>query len=172
MYLRDAFPSLRAALSLKTVGYGAFFAAALVFAGLVSGAIHRSFHAWPGDGLLKAVGVALVVAGLTLRPGALVTRYREAHLSWASSMEPALAQAKTAGKPAIVDFFAEWCAACKELDRYVYTEPEFAQEAERYAIDGLPTILFIDSTGKVREDLTLKGFVEAPTFVARMKEVR
>jgi thioredoxin:protein disulfide reductase len=95
-------------------------------------------------------------------------------------------------RPLLIDFSAEWCAACKELEKYVFADDRFEREAgrfvlarvdgtnpspaldelyARYSVDGLPTVVMIDSDGKVREDLTVKGFLPAQEFVALLQKV-
>jgi thiol:disulfide interchange protein DsbD len=69
----------------------------------------------------------------------------------------------------IVDFWAEWCTACKELDKLAWADPRVREEAsrfvalkldgtdgsdlfqalsEKYAIVGMPTVVFIDPRGR------------------------
>lgn len=93
-------------------------------------------------------------------------------------------------KPVLIDFQAEWCVACLELATYTFSDPqviEFGknfillqvdattdsemvkQLKNEYEILGLPTVIFIDSNGKVRKELTLTGFEPAPKFLERMK---
>lgn len=193
LYLRDGFPALRQALSLKAVAYGALIAAALAFAGVLAGAVHRSFHAWPAEGLLKALGVLLVVLGITLRPDAPLASPAGARLEWLADEARAVAQAGSQKRPLLIDFSAEWCGACKELDKYVFSDDRFEKEARRfvlarvdatkaspevdaiharYSVGGLPTVVLIDSSGKVREELTVKGYLPPQEFVALLKKVR
>ncbi len=191
MYLRDAFPAFKALLSFENVAYGAIVASALVLVGMMLGAINRSFHIWPADGVLKALGVALVVLGITLRPHAPIAQ-PVAHATWHSDEASALAQAQ--GKPAIIDFSAEWCAACKELEHKTFPTAPFLDEVRKhgwslaridctqetpentalqakYKVVGLPTVIFIDASGKVREDLTLTGFLPPEEFAELMRKV-
>ena len=192
MYIRDAVPSVRTHLTLEELPRGAFVCGALVAAGILIGAVHRSFHDWPKDGLLKGLGVAVMVAGLILRSGAVLGTPLPKELAWARSEPSVVAAAVGAKRPVIIDFYADWCAACKELDRIVYPHESFRREAGRfdlvkidgtneppeiealykkYGVQGLPTVVFIGSDGKIRRDLTLTGFLEPEKFVARMKQV-
>jgi thiol:disulfide interchange protein DsbD len=194
IYLRDAFPALRTLLSLRTVAYGALLAAGLASLGVLMGAVSRSFHQWPLDGVLKGAGVLLAVAGITLRAGApLASPSLVPSADWLKSEAAAVAQAEAFRKPVLIDFFAEWCSACKELDRYVYTDPLFLEEARRfvlvkvdgtdetpeiealykkYKVDGLPTVILIDSGGKVHHELTIKGWLPPREFTHEMMKVK
>jgi thiol:disulfide interchange protein DsbD len=95
------------------------------------------------------------------------------------------------GRPVIIDFYADWCAACKELEVKTFPDPTVLAESERFLklrfdatqstpefealqakfkILGLPTIVFFDGK-EWRPDLTLTGFESAPEFVSRLKKV-
>lgn len=94
-------------------------------------------------------------------------------------------------KPIFIDFYADWCAACIELEEKTYVHPEVAELAKQFVafqfdatsdsdelqklkemfdIKGLPTVLFIDKKGTWVKDLTLTGFEEGPQFLERMKK--
>ncbi len=111
---------------------------------------------------------------------------------WTYYSGEALAKAKAQGKPVIIDFFADWCAACIELDEKTFTKPQFVQATKdfvllkvdasenfpeladlqkRYEVYGLPTIVFIDKNGTVVKDLTLTGFEEIEPMMARLKKL-
>ena len=104
-----------------------------------------------------------------------------------------LKQAKADNRPVMIDFYADWCAACKELDRYVYTDPMVVDESARFVnikvdgtnedesfeplyarfgVKGLPTVAFISSSGELLADPKVTGFLEAPQFLTELRKVR
>jgi len=207
-YLKDAFPALRNALDLAVTslgqGRGTALAAALTTVGILLGAVHLSFKEGARQFVLKGLGVALVVLALVLRGGALNASGDEKSLTWhyrlpenpptvaLTSLEAKLAQARAAGKPVMIDFFAEWCAACKELDRETYVAPDVIHEAsrfvnikvdatneeaveglyEKFSIQGLPTVAFVSSEGQILKDPKVTGFLDPKQFLTQLRKVK
>jgi len=206
-YVRDAFPALRTAAASMARSFGAhggtWLAAALAAAGILLGAIHRSFGAGPRSAVLKGVGVALVAGAVVLRLSALNAGAESAGLEWnvryageGTGPEPvnaALARAAAEHRPVMIDFFAEWCAACKELDRETYVAPSVVEEAsrfvrikadgtnstdpmdalyQRFGVNGLPTVAFVSSDGKVLDDPRVTGFLGPEKFTETLRQVR
>jgi len=109
-----------------------------------------------------------------------------------SEFEAVLQKAKEGGQPVLIDFFAQWCAACRELDKISWVEAKVQQEAERFvrikvdgtvdtpktgalyerfSVRGLPTVAFIDSQGKVLSKPRVEGFLGPRELLRRMQQV-
>src|SRR3954453_733370 len=104
------------------------------------------------------------------------------------------AVAATTGKPIVIDFFATWCIPCKELDEKTFSDATVAKDLDRftrvkadltnaddpivkeltkrYAIVGVPTVVFIDSSGREQQQLRLTGFEPPDKFLARTQQVK
>lgn len=96
--------------------------------------------------------------------------------------------AKADSKPTIIDFYADWCAQCKELDKYTYIDPKIIELSKKFnnikvdltkgdkeieskfKIQGLPVVAFIDKNGKEREDLRITGFLKPDEFIKVMEK--
>jgi thiol:disulfide interchange protein DsbD len=108
-------------------------------------------------------------------------------IQWSSSYDQGVAEAKDQNKPVIIDFYADWCVYCKKLDSDVFTDERIVNEAERFvtlkidaderpdlakdhAVLGLPTIVFLDSTGEEAD--RIESYVKADKFLGVMTSVR
>ena len=103
------------------------------------------------------------------------------------------AEAKSAGKPVMIDFWAQWCVYCKKLDKLVWNVPEVVAESlrfetikvdataaddaemtaikEEFKVPGLPRVIFIDSRGEVLHGRST-GWQKAEDMLEIMKSIR
>ncbi len=193
IYLKDLLPGLKPLFSAAPAA--ALLAAAVAGAGVLLGALQGSFHGGPNQRALKALGVTLLVGGVVYGAGAAGARERAhaaASFVWLHAEQEAVALARAEGRPVIVDFWAEWCAACKELDRLAWADPRVREEAsrfvkikvdgtestdevsaiqERYRVQGMPTVVFIDSAGREVADRVI-GAVDADEMLQRLRAVQ
>ena len=111
----------------------------------------------------------------------------DAEIKWEKDLATAKKKAKEKNLPIMIDVYTDWCTWCKELDKNTYSHkevidiakkmvsvklnPETSEEgadiAQRYGVQGFPTILFISADGFVLENVG--GYVEGEQFVPYMK---
>ena len=117
----------------------------------------------------------------------------QAHLSFTTiktvdDLNQALAQAK--GRPVMLDLYADWCVACKEFEKYTFSDTRVqaalknsvllqadvtANNAQDQAllhhlqVLGLPTIVFFDAQGHEQPAQRVTGFMDAPAFTTHLR---
>ncbi|ENO0300365.1 protein-disulfide reductase DsbD [Enterobacter asburiae] len=117
----------------------------------------------------------------------------QAHLNFTQiknvdELNSALAEAK--GKAVMLDLYADWCVACKEFEKYTFSDPQVqsvlketvllqanvtANNAQDKAllkqlnVLGLPTILFFNQQGQEQPEQRVTGFMDAAAFSAHLR---
>jgi len=142
----------------------------------------------------------LAAALISVRPlqdwafGNSATTQAQSHLSFTQvnsveTLTQALNNAK--GKPVMLDLYADWCVACKEFEKYTFSDPLVQQalgdtvllqadvtanSAQNTAllkhlnVLGLPTILFFDKDGQEQPAQRVTGFMDAAAFNAHLRD--
>jgi thiol:disulfide interchange protein DsbD len=106
-------------------------------------------------------------------------------------LQQLVATASAAGKPVMLDFYADWCVSCKEMERYTFTDPAVqsvlsnavllradvtrndAQDQallKHFGIFGPPTIAFYDASGQEQRAYRVVGYMKAPEFAQVARE--
>ncbi len=160
---------------------------ALVGGGGYLGFINRNADRRIGFRWFKRVaGAAAVIGGL-----AIVAAPHKAGLVMTGFTPAGLEAANRGGKVAMIDFSAEWCVPCHELERYTFTDrrviaaarafanfkadltrydsPESESLRKRYQITGVPTVVFITPDGAEVRGSRVEGFLAPEKFLERME---
>ncbi len=178
---------LTLAIAPKYVGW--VVPAALGLGGLFLGFLEPTGRDRPVFRRFKwAVGVAAIVAAVLI-----VFRPAAPALEFGAFDEARLATARAARTPVMIDFAADWCVPCHELDEITFTDPEVVRAASglvrmkvdlthfdapesqalrtRFAIAGVPTIVFLDADGNEVQAARVVGFMRPEPFLERVRLV-
>ena len=187
-FLKDVFPVLQSFLQNSLPFFG--IAGGLVLVGLWLGKLTQRFSGIPARvKFQKACGLLLAVLGAYMFIGG-IQQPAGPHLDWVYDEVEGFEIAKQEDKLVMLDFYASWCAACKELDHLTYADPAVAARladyvnvkldftrtsettkalTEKYQIPGLPVVIFTDADGVTLKRFT--GFVDAEKMLGILDEI-
>lgn len=160
----------------RAAGAGLSTLAVLLLVGAASGGqsvLQPLAHLKPG----ASVGVA------TTSPATLPFQ----RVGSVQELDAVLAQAQRSGQAVMLDFYADWCVACKELEHFTFSQPQVQQRLrplrlvqadvtantaehkallKRFALFGPPGVVFFGEQAQVTHQMV--GFQDAPTFLTTL----
>ena len=137
----------------------------------------------------KVAGVGLLITALFMVSGLW---YGGKGIKWTPYRPGILEKAKRMGRPVIIDFFAEWCTPCREMDKTTFRDPVVVKLAsdlmavrvdlttrsaegqrlvERFGIRGVPTVVLIRPDGTEERSLRVESHVSAEELAMRIRAI-
>jgi thiol:disulfide interchange protein DsbD len=163
-----------------------------VLATVVIGGVYLGFFESSGNKKVifrwvkYAIGVGALAAGFLL-----FQNLQKEGLQWQQYNAKVI---KQMDKPVMLDFYADWCVPCVEMDRKTFTNDQVIEQAsslirmkvdlthfdskqseklrKKYDIAGVPTIVFLDSTGSEVKDARVVGYLNADKFLKRIDKLK
>ncbi|MFV0370652.1 MAG: protein-disulfide reductase DsbD [Azonexus sp.] len=159
---------------------------------------------WKGIGLLMLLtGAALLIGALAgsrdplqplagLRGGAIAAENRALPFQPVRSVAELETRLASADRPVMLDFYADWCVSCKEMEKFTFTDPAVSAALAgftllkadvtansdddkallaRFKLFGPPGIIFFDARGQEISGQRVVGYQDAERFLATLRQV-
>ncbi|MDZ7377313.1 MAG: thioredoxin family protein [candidate division KSB1 bacterium] len=167
---------------------GFFFGLLAIFGGLLLGFLDHAPGYTRAFKIARAIfGLAMIVFGIFLTNRAIHAKPSE--LNWVHYTDQSLAELQTEGKPIFIDFYADWCAPCKEMDRTTFRDERVIEISkqltmvkvdctapdenikrfmQQFSVTGMPTLVFITADGQEQMDMREIGYLGPDRFIEKI----
>ena len=159
---------------------------------------------WKGIGIVMLLtGAALLIGALAgnrdplqplagLRGGAMAAETKKLPFERVASLAELEQKVMAAGRPVMLDFYADWCVSCKEMEKFTFADAQVQAKLAgftllkadvtansdddkallaRFGLFGPPGILFFDASGREIKTIRVVGYQDAGRFLQTLTQV-
>ncbi|MBN1153386.1 thioredoxin fold domain-containing protein [candidate division KSB1 bacterium] len=171
--------------------FGFLLGVLIIFSGLLLGFLDHAPGYTKNFKIAKTIiGILLILYGLFTADKAI--KSEPSQIGWIAYNGQSIEQLLVDDKPVIIDFYADWCAPCKEMDSKTFSNDEIIEKAKtftmvkvdltsykeetntfknKYKVTGMPTFVFLDEKGDEIEELRTIGYADDKEFLRKMESV-
>ena len=198
---------------LQMLAWGLLFLVIAAFMDIVEVTqAHHTAHKHPAKHFKKGVAIGIVflgiaeIAGVTIGNGTLLRPLKGLSVSKSAeasenqlifrpvtNVEQLESAIKNSGKPVILDFYADWCTSCKEMEAITFSDQKVKQKLDGYtllradvtsnsesskallkkfSLFGPPAIIVLDQAGNELASARMIGFLGPDAFLNKLSIVR
>ena len=160
-----------------------------ITAGLLLGFLEHGMYTKAFNWVRKIIGIVLVLLGIFWVHAGITAE--ESQIDWVHYNNQNIETLLEDGKPIFIDFYADWCAPCKQLDRQTFTDKDVTEAAksftmlkvdctapdattqafmDQFNVTGMPTLVFISKSGEQLDELREIGFIPPDKFLQSMEK--
>ena len=178
-----------------------YFGLISLFGGLLLGFLDKEAGYSRNFNIIRAIiGIFLIIAGIFWLNKAIdsidqpkTVESREELIEFIHYTNEDISELTIAGKPVFFDFFADWCAPCRKMDKTTFrdsavvaqskaftmvkvdcTKPDekVKQLMKKYNIVGMPTLIFLNPDGSERHELRKVEYLGPEEMLLKMQEIQ
>ncbi|MBD3287924.1 thioredoxin fold domain-containing protein, partial [candidate division KSB1 bacterium] len=167
-----------------------FFGVLAIFGGLLLGFLDHEPGYTKCFKIGRAIfGILVIILGISLTNNAIQSE--PPSIGWIEYEDEQIEDFMQEGKPVFIDFYADWCAPCKQMDRETFEHPAITGKAKEFTmlkvdctapdddirnfmnnfeVTGMPTYIFLTDDGTELKELREVGYVEWDVFLEKMEK--
>ena len=162
-----------------------------IFGGLLLGFLEQNpAYTKTFKRIRSLIGILFIVIGFILTFNSI--QPKSSDIKWIKYNGQPIQELLLNGEPAILEFYADWCAPCKQMDHETFTNQEVITRSKhfqmikidctspgritralmnQFQVRGIPTIIFLNNAGKEVETLRIESYVDAKEFAVKMDKI-
>ena len=162
----------------------------LLFAGIHLGWLDKSGNELKNFVKIKKISGTLVILCCLIY--IVLFSWEKNGVEWVNYTPDMMKKAYQQKKPLIIDFYADWCKPCREMEKTIFRDPEIVEQSRNliplkvdltrrnpfqdevlrnYGVIGVPTVIFINKEGMEERNLRIEGLAKKTDVLENMRHI-